>query len=123
MVWRDGWHGPCVGGCNCEFDGLAAVRHEEAIHLRLVGVRRSIGNLHEPATWGNADDGNAATRAYANQTQMYRWLGGVWLVAGSGAWLVASLVTVRAPVPAISRIRGFEGLVARVSGYSSGIGI
>lgn len=31
-------------------------------------------------------------------------------------WLQASL-------PAISGIRGFEGFVARISGYSSGIGI
>lgn len=37
--------------------------------------------------------------------------------------MVAGLVSVRAPVPAISGIRGFEGLVARISGYSSGIGI
>lgn len=44
-------------------------------------------------------------------------------VAGWGAWSVVGLVSVRASLPAISGIRGFEGLVAHISGYSSGIGI
>ena len=39
--------------------------------------------------------------------------------AGSDAWSVAGLVSVRASLPAISGICGFEGLVARISGYSS----
>ena len=44
-------------------------------------------------------------------------------VAGWGAGSVVGLVSVRASLPAISGIRGFEGLVAHISGYSSGIGI
>lgn len=40
-----------------------------------------------------------------------------------GCVRVAGLVSMRAPLPAISGIRGLEGLVARISGYSSGIGI
>ena len=44
-------------------------------------------------------------------------------VTGSDVRLVAGLVSMRAPLPVISGIRGLEGLVARISGYSSGIGI
>lgn len=40
-----------------------AARLEEAIRLRLVGVGRSIGNLCEPLTWGNANWSCVATRA------------------------------------------------------------
>ena len=46
-----------------------------------------------------------------------------WSAAGSDVRLVASLVSLQVPLPAISGICGFEGLVARISGYSSGIGI
>lgn len=46
-----------------------------------------------------------------------------WSAAGSDVRLVASLVSLQVPLPAISGICGFEGLVADVSGYSSGIGI
>ena len=46
-----------------------------------------------------------------------------WSAAGSDVRLVASLVSLQVPLPAISGIRGFEGPVARVSGYSSGISI
>lgn len=65
---------------------------------------------------GPRSSGCAAAKARARAACACGWR--AWTAAATGS-AVAGLVLVWASLPAISGICGFEGLVARISGYSS----
>lgn len=69
-AWGAAAKGACVGGCG----GCAARKGDTSAFGWVV---RSIGNLREPVTWENTSCSCMATRACPNQTQMYRWFGGM----------------------------------------------
>lgn len=72
--------------------------------------------LGKPPPWSAAGSAVAVAKACAWAACSCGWR--AWTAAATGS-AVAGLVLVWASLPAISGICGFEGLVARISGYSS----